>query len=156
MRGWEGVEEGRKEERNGTISSARAFPLTPSPPPVDDSKESELQLTSMNDRVPMAILQRTSNLPRELPGSSLPQPPMRDDVVEHLSSAHVLEDHVVMIRMNHHLRHPTDMRMMKKKNDGRFSNSSDFFGSFLGDGSGDEGSGGRRRRREGSSIWTET
>jgi len=48
------------------------------------------------------------------------------------------------------------MGMMEKKNDGCFSDGSDFFGSFLGDGSGDEGGGRRRRRRERCSVGTET
>jgi hypothetical protein len=70
-------------------------------------------LTPMNDVIAMTIIKRTSNLPCELPCNAFPQPPMTDDIIQHLSAVHVLEDHVVMMLMDNHLSHPTDVRVMK-------------------------------------------
>jgi len=51
----------------------------------------------MNDRIGMAVLERTPNLPRKLPRAPFPQSSVGDDVVEHLAAVDVLEDHVVVV-----------------------------------------------------------
>jgi hypothetical protein len=66
----------------------------------------------MNNTVQVAVFQRTPNLPRELPGHSLAEPPVADDVVQHLSSIHVLKDHIVVMLVNDHLSHSTDIRVI--------------------------------------------
>jgi hypothetical protein len=66
----------------------------------------------MNNTVQVAVFQSTPNLPRELPGNSLTKPSMADDVVQHLSSVHVFKDHIVVVLVNDHLSHSTDIRMI--------------------------------------------
>ena len=59
----------------------------------------------MHDIVPVAILQCTSNLPRELARNALPQPPMTDDIVQHLTTIDILEHHVIMMLVNDQFTH---------------------------------------------------
>jgi hypothetical protein len=68
----------------------------------------------VDDIIPMAIIQRTPDLPRKLPGNALSQPPMADDIIQHLPTIDVLEDHVVMMLVHDHLTHAADVGMMKE------------------------------------------
>jgi len=66
----------------------------------------------MYNTVQMAVFQRTPNLSRELPGHSLAEPSVTDDVVQHLSSVHVFKDHIVVVLVNDHFSHSTDIRVI--------------------------------------------
>lgn len=61
----------------------------------------------------MAILQRAPNLPREFSCDPFPKSSMRDDIVEHLSSAHILGDHVVVVLVDDHLAHAADVGVVE-------------------------------------------
>ena len=110
------------------------------------------ELTSMNDRVAMTVLECAPDLPRELPRRPLPESAVADDVVEHLSSRDVLERHVVVVRVDHHLRHPTDVRVVQQQHDRSLADRTDLLGGFLGDRTGDEGGGWRRGRGEWAAV----
>lgn len=62
----------------------------------------------------VAIIQRTPNLPGELPRNTFPQSPMADDVVEHLAAADVLEHHVVVVLVDDHLSHTAYVGMVEQ------------------------------------------
>lgn len=78
------------------------------------SLPSQLGLTSMDDRVAMAVFERAPDLPREFSRRPLPESTVADDVVEHLSSRDVLERHVVVVRVDHHLRHAADVWVVEQ------------------------------------------
>lgn len=109
-------------------------------------------LTSMDNRILVAVLQRAPNLPRELSRRPFPQSPMADDVVEHLTSAHVLGDHVEVVGVGEHLGHAADVRMMEDGRYGGLSNGSDLFRSFACDGLLDKGLGRRKGWWKGGTI----
>jgi hypothetical protein len=109
-------------------------------------------LTSVDDRILMAVLQRAPDLPRELPRGPLPQSAMTDDVVEHLPSAHVLGDHVEVVGVGKHLGHAADVRMMEDGRDGGLSYGPDLFRAFSGDGFLDKGLGWRERGGEEGAV----
>lgn len=71
-------------------------------------------LTSVNDAVPMAVLERTTDLSCEFSGCPLAKTSMADDVVEHLSTVDVFKDHIIVVRMNDHLSHTADVRMVQQ------------------------------------------
>lgn len=56
-----------------------------------------ISLTSVHNRIGMAVLERTADLPCELASAPFSQSTVRDDVVEHLASVDVLEHHVVVV-----------------------------------------------------------
>jgi hypothetical protein len=66
----------------------------------------------MNDIIPMAILQSTPNLPSKLSRNSLSQPAMFDDIIEHVTTADVLKNHVVVVLVHENLVHAANMWMM--------------------------------------------
>ena len=68
----------------------------------------------MYDAIPMTILQRRADLPRELPRHAFSKSSMRDDVIEHLSAVDVLEDHVVVVRVDDQLAHAADVRVVEQ------------------------------------------
>ena len=55
------------------------------------------RLTSINDRIRMAILERAADLPGKLARAPFSQPAVRDDVVEHLPAIDVLGHKVVVV-----------------------------------------------------------
>lgn len=59
-------------------------------------------LTAMNNRVCMTVFESRADLSSELASASLSQAAMRDNVVQHLASVDVLEDHVIVIRIDKH------------------------------------------------------
>jgi len=71
-------------------------------------------LTAMDDIVMMTIAECTAYLPRKLSGCAFPETPVADDVVEHLAAVDVFENHVVMMLMNDHLAHATDVGMVEE------------------------------------------
>ena len=80
----------------------------------------------------MAIFQRAPDLSCELAGDSLPQSPVTNDVVQHLPSVNVLEYHVVVVLMNDHFSHATDIRMIEQHRERGFAEGADLFGGIPG------------------------
>ena len=85
----------------------------------------------MDDVVLVAVLQRTPDLPRKLPGDPFTESSMGDDIIEHLPTRDVLEDHVVVMLVDDHLPHPTDVRVVEEHTERGFPNRTDFLGMFL-------------------------
>ena len=83
-------------------------------------------LTAMHDIVLVAVVQGTSNLSRKFSRNAFPQAAMTDDVVEHLPAIDVLEHHVVVVLVDNHLTHATNIRMMQKHGESSFTNGSNF------------------------------
>jgi hypothetical protein len=69
--------------------------------------------TSMDDRIPVTIIQRAGDLSGKLSRRPFSQPPMTDDIVQHLTAVDKLEDHVIMVRVHDHLPHPADIRVVQ-------------------------------------------
>lgn len=57
---------------------------------------------------------------------------MGDDIVEHLSPAHVLGHHVVVVLVNDHLTHAAYVRVVKQLGKSGLANRSNLLGSILG------------------------
>ena len=68
----------------------------------------------MNNAILVAVVERTADLTRELARNTFPKPSMADDVVEHLAAADILEYHVIVVLVNDHLAHATDVRVVKE------------------------------------------
>jgi len=85
----------------------------------------------MNDVVQMAILQSAPYLPRELPGDPFPQSTMADDVVEHLTTVNVFENHVVVVLVDNHFAHSADVGVIQEHGEGGLAEGSDFLGCVL-------------------------
>lgn len=83
--------------------------------------------TPMDDVVLVAVIQRTPDLPCKLACHALPQPPVTDDVVQHLPPVDVLEHHVVVVRVHDHLPHPADVRMVQQHRQRRLPQRADLF-----------------------------
>lgn len=82
--------------------------------------ESLRGLASMDDRIPVAVIQRAGDLPGKLSCRPLPQPSMTDDIVQHLPSVDEFEHHVIVVRVHDHLPHPADVRVMQQERDRGF------------------------------------
>jgi hypothetical protein len=58
---------------------------------------------------------------------------MTDNVIQHLTTIHVFEDHVVVMLMHDHFTHSTDIWMVEKHGEGCFAECANFFrGVFCG------------------------
>jgi len=73
---------------------------------------------SVDDAVAVAVVQGTRNLAGELAGLLLLQSTVRDDIVEHLSSIYILEQHVPVVVGSNDISHATDIRMVQEANNG--------------------------------------
>ena len=73
----------------------------------------------------MTITECTAYLPRKLLGHAFPEASVADDVVEHVSTIDVLEDHVIMILLNDHLAHATYVGMVEEHRDRSFAKDAD-------------------------------
>ena len=71
-------------------------------------------LTPMDDIVVMTITECTAYLPCKPSSCAFLEASMADDVVEHLATVDVLANHVIMMLMNDHLTHTTDVGMVEK------------------------------------------
>ena len=90
------------------------------------------ELTSVNNIVLVTVIKCTTNLPREFACDPLAQTTVTDDVVKHLATVDVLEDHVIVVLVNDHLAHAAYVRMVEEHGEGRFSECASLFGSILG------------------------
>lgn len=68
----------------------------------------------MDDVVLVAVLQRTPDLAGKLSRDPLTETTMADDVVQHLTSTDILENHVVVMLMHDHLSHATNVRVVEE------------------------------------------
>ena len=68
----------------------------------------------MNDIVTVAVLERTANLTCKLFRNAFPQSSMTNDIIEHLSSAHILKDHVIVACMYDEFTHAADVRVIEE------------------------------------------
>ena len=86
----------------------------------------------MNDIVKMAILQRTPNLPRKFSRHPFPQSTVTDDIVQHLTSIDILENHIIVMLVDYHLSHATYVGVIEKHRKGGFAKSTDLLGGIFG------------------------
>ena len=75
----------------------------------------------MNNVVQMAVLQSTSDLPCKLSRHSLSQPAMADDIIQHLSTVDVFENHVVVVLVDDHFAHSANIRVVEEHGEGGFA-----------------------------------
>lgn len=85
----------------------------------------------MDDIVLVAVIQRASDLPRELSRYPLSQPPMADNIIQHLTTVHILKHHIVMMLMDDHLPHTADVWVVKQHGKGGLAQGSNFFRGIL-------------------------
>lgn len=81
----------------------------------------------MDNIVLMTIINSAPDLSRKLPRNTLTQSAVTYNIVEHLSTVDVLEHHVVMMLVDNHLAHPTDVRVIEQHGESSFSESTDLF-----------------------------
>jgi len=74
----------------------------------------ESPLTSMHNIIEMTIHQCTPYLPCELSCDTLAQTTMANDIVQHLTTIDIFRNHVIVVLMDYHLAHATDIGMVKK------------------------------------------
>ena len=77
-------------------------------PSLGDEDVLDLEV-AMYDVVLVTILERAPDLASKLPCDSFPQATVADDIVQHLSAVDIFENHVVVVLMNDHLPHATDV-----------------------------------------------
>lgn len=86
----------------------------------------------MDDVIAVTIVECTANLTRKFACDTFAESTVADDVVEHLTATHVLEDHIIMMLMDDHFAHAADVWMVKKHGEGGFADGSDFLGGVFG------------------------
>lgn len=86
----------------------------------------------MNDVIEMAVLQCTPNLPRKLPRHPFPQSSVTDNIVQHLTSIDILENHIVVMLVDYHLSHATYIGVIEKHRKGSFAKSTNLLGGIFG------------------------
>lgn len=67
----------------------------------------------MDDRISVTVIQCAGDLSGKLSRRPFSQPPMTNDIVQHLTAVDKLEDHVIVVRMDDHLPHPADIRVVQ-------------------------------------------
>ena len=84
----------------------------------------------MHDTVPVAVIQCTGDLAGELARLFLLELPMRDNIVEHLTTVDIFKQHVPVICGAHDIAHATDIGMVHEADNGRFTRSTNFLGAI--------------------------
>lgn len=74
----------------------------------------------MHDTISVTVVQRARNLAAEFAGLFLFQFPVRDDVVEHLTTIDILEEHIPMIVRPLDIPHRADVGMIQEGDNGGF------------------------------------
>ena len=72
------------------------------------------KLASVDDIVLVAVLEGTPDLTSELSRHPLSKSTMADNVIQHLTSADILGDHIVVMLMDDHLAHAADVRVVEE------------------------------------------
>jgi len=85
----------------------------------------------MDNIISMTIIQCTPDLPRKLSRRYLAQPPMADNVVQHLFAVEVFENHIIVVRMNNHFSHAAYIRMMQTHGECRLAERAKFLAGIL-------------------------
>lgn len=86
-----------------------------------------LQVT-MDNAIPVTIVQCTGDLTCEFPRLLLLQASMRDNVVQHLPTIDELEQHIPVIVGANDVFHAADVGVVEQTDDGSFSGGSNFLG----------------------------
>ena len=84
----------------------------------------------MHNAVAVAIIQSTGDLSAKLPRLLLFQSAMTDDVVEHLASVDILEQHVPVVVCPDNIAHAADVRVVGQCDDCCFSCCADLLAVF--------------------------
>jgi hypothetical protein len=79
----------------------------------------------------MTIVQRTADLPRKFPRDSFSQPSMGDNIIQHHRVMYKLKDHGIVLMVDGHLSHLTNVRMMKQRRQNGFAEDADVFAPIL-------------------------
>lgn len=95
-----------------------------------DQNVLDLQV-SMDNAVPVAVIQGTSNLTTELPGLLFLELAVRDDVVEHLSAIDIFEQHVPVVVCTDNIAEAANVGMTEEGNNGSLSGGTDLFGMVV-------------------------
>lgn len=82
----------------------------------------------VDDAVPVAVIQSTSDLPTELPGLLLLELPVGYDVVEHLAAVDILEKHVPVVVRPDDVAQATYVRVIEQGDDGSLPGRPDLLG----------------------------
>lgn len=82
----------------------------------------------MDNAVAVAIVEGTRNLTAELAGLLLLELAVRDDVVEHLTTVDILEEHVPVVICPHNVSHAANVGVVEEGDDGSLASCSDLFG----------------------------
>jgi hypothetical protein len=80
---------------------------------------------SVDDAVFMTVLERAANLTSELPSHSFPQSAVTDNVIQHLATVDVFENHVVVMLVDNHFPHAADIGMVEQHRERSLSHGSD-------------------------------
>ena len=67
----------------------------------------------MDDIVLVAIVEGAPDLAGKLAGYALAQSTVADDVIEHLASVDILKDHVIVMLVDNHFAHATDVGVVE-------------------------------------------
>lgn len=85
---------------------------------------------AMHDTVAMTVVESTRDLTGELACLFLLELAVRDDVVEHLTTINVFEQHVPMVGGAHDIAHATNVWMVNEADNGRFTRCPDLLGTI--------------------------
>lgn len=81
----------------------------------------------MDDAVPVAVVESTSNLTAELAGLFLLELPVGDDVVEHLTAVDIFEQHVPVVVGPDDVTQAAHVRMVEQGNYSSLTRGPDLF-----------------------------
>jgi len=87
----------------------------------------DLEIT-VYDTVPVTVVESTGYLATKLAGLLLLKTAVRDDVVQHLTTVDVFEQHVPVVVRADDIAHPTDVRVVDQGNNGSLAGSADLLG----------------------------
>lgn len=80
----------------------------------------------MNDAVSVTVIKRTGNLAPEFPRLLLFQSAVGDNVIEHLASIDILEEHIPVVISTDDITHGTNIGVVEQRYDRSFARSPDF------------------------------
>lgn len=85
----------------------------------------DFQIT-MNDAISVAIVKGACNLATEFASLLLLEAAMGDDVVKHLATVDIFEEHIPVVVGPEYVAHAANVRVVDKGNDGSLTGSTDF------------------------------
>lgn len=81
---------------------------------------------SMHNAIAVTVVQSAGDLAAEFPGLLFLEPAVADNVVQHLTTVDILEQHVPVVIRSHDVAHATDVGMVGKGHNGSLSRCADF------------------------------